>query len=60
MRYDDWCAHYNKMYICKIFPATWQQFSIQGEWKGNSAGGAYPPSVSREEEEKGGGTLHEI
>mmetsp|Transcript_5113 Transcript_5113/g.3778 ORF Transcript_5113/g.3778 Transcript_5113/m.3778 type:complete len:100 (-) Transcript_5113:1587-1886(-) len=23
MRYEDWCAHYNKMYMCKIFPATW-------------------------------------
>jgi hypothetical protein len=57
MRYEDWCAHYNKMYICKIFPASWSQYSIQGEWKGNTAGGPYPPSVTRDEEEKG---THEI
>jgi calpain len=45
MRYDDWYMNYNKVYICKIFPATWQQFSIQGEWEGNTAGGAYPPPM---------------
>ena len=54
MRYEDWCAHYNKMYICKIFPIGWSQFSITSEWKGNSAGGAYPPMVDRDEETKGG------
>jgi len=59
MRYDDWCANYNKLYICKIFPNTWQQFSIHGEWKGNSAGGPYPPSVDRDEEEKGGHTSND-
>ena len=52
MRYEDWYAHYNKMYICKIFPSAWQQFSISSEWKGNTAGGAYPPSIDRDEEEK--------
>lgn len=23
MRYDDFCAHFNKVYLCKIFPSTW-------------------------------------
>jgi calpain len=23
MTYEDWCIHYNKLYVCKIFPATW-------------------------------------
>lgn len=50
MRYEDWCAHYNKLYICKIFPSNWHQFSIHGEWKGNSAGGPYPVMLSKEEE----------
>lgn len=54
MRYEDWCVHYNKFYICKIFPSTWQQFSIAGEWKGNSAGGPYPPQPDRDEENKEG------
>ena len=58
MRYEDWCAHYNKMYLCKIFPATWSQYSISSEWKGNTAGGGYPSSaVGRDEEEKG---AHEL
>jgi len=49
MRYDDWYANYNKVYICKIFPESWQQFSITGQWEGNSAGGPYPPMVDRDE-----------
>ena len=20
MKYEDWCVHYNKMFVCKIFP----------------------------------------
>tara|TARA_B110000285_G_scaffold90163_1_gene103321 strand:- start:1624 stop:1764 length:141 start_codon:yes stop_codon:yes gene_type:complete len=42
MRYDDFCAHFNKLYLCKIFPSAWSQYSIQGEWAGNTAGGPYP------------------
>ena len=42
MQSSDFFANFNKLYLCKIFPATWQQFSIQGEWVGNFAGGPYP------------------
>lgn len=42
MRYDDFCAQFNKLYLCKIFPASYTQFSIHGEWVGNFAGGPYP------------------
>lgn len=52
MRFDDWCANYNKLYICKIFPNSWQQYSIHGEWKGNTAGGSYNVNVDRDEEKK--------
>lgn len=24
MQYSDWYAHFNKFYICKVFPETWQ------------------------------------
>ena len=34
MEYKAWKENYNKVYVCKIFPNTWQQFSIRGEWKG--------------------------
>jgi len=57
MRYEDWCIHYNKMYLCKIFPSQWSQFSISGEWKGNSAGGPYPVTADRDEENKDGNTV---
>lgn len=49
MRYDDWFSNYNQVYVCKIFPAAWQQFSIQSKWEGNSAGGPYPPMIDRDE-----------
>ena len=42
MKYEDFCANFNKVYLCKIFPATWSQFSVNGEWAGNTAGGPYP------------------
>lgn len=49
MRYDDWYANFNKLYVCKIFPSTWQQYSITSEWEGNTAGGPYPPMIDRDE-----------
>lgn len=52
MRYDDFCAHFNKVYLCKIFPSVWSQFAILGEWNGNTAGGPYPVDVNPEEEGK--------
>jgi len=42
MRYEDWKANYNRVYVCKIFPSTWSQFSVASEWKGNTNGGPYP------------------
>ena len=49
MRYDDFCAHFNKLYLCKIFPATYSQYSVHGEWVGNFSGGAYPFENEQEE-----------
>lgn len=42
MRFEDWKANFNRVYICKIFPSTWTQFSVASEWKANTAGGSYP------------------
>ena len=52
MRYDDFCAHFNKLYLCKIFPSTYSQYSIHGEWVGNFSGGAYPFENETAEENK--------
>lgn len=51
MRFDDFCALFSMVYLCKIFPATWSQYSIPGEWLGNTAGGPYPPEELKKPEE---------
>ena len=51
MKYDDFCAHFNKLYLCKIFSGTWSQFSIPGEWVGDTAGGPYPFETLADEKE---------
>lgn len=52
MEFSDWFANFTKIYVCKIFPATWSQYSITSEWKGNTAGGPYPVQADRDEENK--------
>ena len=52
MDYKQWKENYNKVYVCKIFPNTWSQFSIAGEWKGITHGGGYPAAADRDEENK--------
>ena len=52
MLFSDFVAHFNKVYLCKIFPATWSQYSIHGEWSGNTAGGPYPVEAEQNEENK--------
>lgn len=42
MTFEDFYANFNKLYICKIFPPTWQQYSITDAWEGKTAGGPYP------------------
>lgn len=50
MAYQDWKTHYNKVYVCKIFPQHWSQFSIHGEWKGVTHGGPYPAATAENTE----------
>ena len=54
MKFDDFCANFSQVYLCKIFPATWSQYSINGEWGGNTAGGPYPfeDSIKKAEDSK--------
>jgi len=39
MEFKDWCMNFNKIYLSKIFPSTWQQYSIACTWKGKTNGG---------------------
>ena len=50
MEFNDWVAHYNKLYICRIFPEKWQQYSIDGAWEGKTNGGPCPVAIDRDEE----------
>jgi hypothetical protein len=50
MTFADWASHYNKLYVCRIFPDRWQKYSIDGRWDGKTAGGAPPLPIDREEE----------
>lgn len=50
MAWEDFYDNFNKIYVCKIFPPTWQQYSITDCWEGNTAGGPYPPFIDRDEE----------
>ena len=42
MKFDDWKGNYNKVYVTKVFPNSWNLYGCAGEWKGNTAGGEYP------------------
>ena len=50
MQWSDWLLNYNRVYVCKLFPSSWSQYSIPSEWKGNTAGGPYPVQADRDEE----------
>ena len=52
MEFKDFVANYNKVYLCKIFPSTWSQYSINGEWSGNTVGGPYPASEINQNREE--------
>jgi len=52
MMWEDWKAHFNRVYVCKLFPQSWSQFSVPGKWEGNTAGGPYPVQPDRDEEVK--------
>jgi calpain, invertebrate len=52
MEWSDWKKNFNKIYVCKVFPSTWAQFSIHGEWKGITNGGPYIFLADRDEEAK--------
>jgi hypothetical protein len=52
MQWEEWKSNYNRVYVCKLFPSNWSQFSVHGKWEGHTAGGAYPVQADRDEESK--------
>ena len=41
MAFNDWCVHFNKLFVCKVFPENWQVYSIESRWQGKTAGGSF-------------------
>ena len=50
MSYQDWCIHFNRTYIAKVFPETWENYSIMSKWNGKSNGGVCPQKMKWETE----------
>lgn len=40
MLYEQWLQQFNTVYSCRIYPSSWHQFCIPGNWTGITSGGA--------------------
>lgn len=40
MLFDEFITSFNTLYYCRIFPESWAQYTINGIWKGITAGGS--------------------
>jgi len=56
MLFGDFVTHYNKVYVCRIFPPTHNQYLIKGKWAGKSAAGEHVKMMDRDEDEEGEGS----
>jgi calpain len=39
MQFSDWFVQYSHLYVGKVFPETWESYSIESIWQGKTAGG---------------------
>ena len=39
MEFNDFWANFRNVYYCRVFEDQWQETLLQGEWRGESAGG---------------------
>uniref|UniRef100_A0A7S3D477 Calpain catalytic domain-containing protein n=1 Tax=Palpitomonas bilix TaxID=652834 RepID=A0A7S3D477_9EUKA len=44
MAFHDFVKYYNTLYVCRLFPESWEVHCVKSEWKGPTAGGcpAFP------------------
>lgn len=47
MTFEDWLVNFNSLYYCRIFPSTWSQYCIAGNWQGMTSGGAPPRNANQ-------------
>lgn len=45
MAFSDWYTHFNNLFICKVFPESWDCYSIESKWQGKTNGGICPPKA---------------
>jgi calpain len=50
MSFSDWLSNYNVIQIAKIFPESWENYSIEGRWQGKTYGGPCPLPADRSPE----------
>lgn len=50
MAYNDWYTHFNRFFVCKVFPEAWEIYSIPSKWQGKTAGGVCPPRMVYQEQ----------
>ena len=39
MDFSAWTENYSRLYMVKVFPESWEIYSIDSEWEGKSYGG---------------------
>ncbi|GAX81250.1 hypothetical protein CEUSTIGMA_g8682.t1 [Chlamydomonas eustigma] len=47
--YEDFVSFFDRLHICRLFPASWHQLTLHCGWQGPSAGGPYFYRVGGEE-----------
>ena len=46
MDFSAWHENYSRLYMVKVFPESWEIYSIDSEWEGQSYGGCFSPIYS--------------
>ena len=42
MSFTDFMMQFDRVFVGRVFPETWENYSIEGEWKGKTNGGKCP------------------
>lgn len=45
MNFTDFMQQFDKIHIGKVFPESWEAYSIEGEWSGKTNGGRCPINI---------------
>lgn len=48
MSFTDFLQQFDKVVVGKVFPESWEMYSIEGEWSGKTNGGRCPTNIMGE------------